>query len=286
MRNTLRSPAPRAALARARYEVLPTPRVEAAVLAHVPTDVRVTITASPAKGLDATLESAERLLGHGYRVTPHLAARMVRDRAHLADLVQQMVDLGVDDVFVPAGDADPAAGIYHGSLDLLRDLSTLGHPFADVGITGYPESHPVISDDVTVQAMWDKREHATYVVSNLCFDAAQIGRWVSRLRRRGIGLPILIGMPGPVERTKLLTMATKIGVGESTRFLAKNASIFARIAAPGGYSPARLLEQAAPLFADPAMAVTGVHLFTFNQVAETEHWRRSLLGATAIGAAG
>ena len=285
MRNTLRSPAARAALSRARYEVLPTTRVEAAVLAHVPASVRLTITASPAKGLEATLACAERLLGHGYRVTPHLAARMVRDRAHLAVLVQQLVGMGVDDVFVPAGDADPAAGIYHGSLDLLRDLSQLGHPFADVGITGYPESHPVISDDVTVQAMWDKREHATYVVSNLCFDAAQIGRWVDRLRGRGIGLPILIGMPGPVERTKLLTMATKIGVGESTRFLAKNASIFARIAAPGGYSPARLLEQAAPLFADPAMRVTGVHLFTFNQVAETEQWRRALLG-TAVEATG
>ncbi len=285
MRNTLRPPASRAALSRARYEVLPTPRVEAAVLAYVPTDVRVTITASPAKGLDTTLACAERLLAQGYRVTPHLAARMVRDRAHLRDLVQQMVAMGVDDVFVPAGDADPAAGIYHGSLDLLRDLSEIGRPFAHVGITGYPESHPVISDDVTVQAMWDKREHATYVVSNLCFDAAQIGRWVTRLRRRGIGLPILIGMPGPVERTKLLTMATKIGVGESTRFLAKNASIFARIAAPGGYSPARLLEQAAPLFGDPAMAVTGVHLFTFNQVAETEQWRRALLG-TAVRATG
>ncbi len=277
MRNTLRAPAARAALANARYELLPTAKVEAAVHAHVPTDVRLTVTASPAKGLESTLDAVERLLAQGYRVTPHLAARMVRDKSHLNDLVQRLVDLGVDDVFVPAGDADPAAGIYHGSLEMLRDLSELGRPFAQVGITGYPESHPVISDDVTVQAMWDKREHATYVVSNLCFDAAQLRRWVVRLRGRGIDLPILMGMPGPVERAKLLAMATKIGVGESTRFLAKNASIFARIAAPGGYRPARLLEQSAPMFADASLAVTGVHLFTFNQVAETEQWRRTLL---------
>jgi methylenetetrahydrofolate reductase (NADPH) len=85
-------------------------------------------------------------------------------------------------------------------------------------------------------------------------------------------------MPGPVERAKLLAMATKIGVGESTRFLAKNASVFARIAAPGGYRPARLLEQTAPLFAEEALAVNGVHVFTFNQIAETERWRRQLLG--------
>lgn len=280
MRNMGQSAAVRTALSRARYELLPTAKVEAAVVEHVPTDIRLTVTASPAKGLDATLDCAERLLSKGYRVTPHLAARMVRDRAHLADLVDRLVALGVDDVFVPAGDADPAAGIYPGSLDLLRDLSELGRPFPAVGITGYPESHPTISDDVTVQAMWDKREHATYIVSNLCFDAGMIRRWVERLRRRGVGMPVLIGMPGPVERAKLLSMATKIGVGESTRFLAKNASVFARIAAPGGYRPARLLEQAAPLFADEALAVNAVHLFTFNQIAETEQWRQQLLGNT------
>lgn len=280
MRNMTRATAVRTALSNARYELLPTAKVEAAVVEHVPTDIRLTVTASPGKGLDSTLDCAERLLAKGYRVTPHLAARMVRDRAHLADLVDRLVALGVDDVFVPAGDADPPAGIYPGSLDLLRDLSELGRPFPAVGITGYPESHPTISDDVTVQAMWDKREHATYIVSNLCFDAAMIRRWVERLRRRGVGMPVLIGMPGPVERAKLLTMATKIGVGESTRFLAKNATVFARIAAPGGYRPARLLEQTAPLFADEAMAVNGVHLFTFNQIAETEQWRNKLLDET------
>jgi methylenetetrahydrofolate reductase (NADPH) len=205
---------------------------------------------------------------------------MVRDRSHLTDMVERLVALGVDDVFVPAGDAEPPAGIYTGSLDLLRDLSDLGRPFAAVGITGYPESHPTITDDVTVQAMWDKREHATYVVSNLCFDAGVIRRWVERMRRRGVALPVLIGMPGPVERTKLLAMATKIGVGESTRFLVKNASVFARIAAPGGYRPGRLLEQSAGLFADPALSVDGLHLFTFNQVAETERWRREMLGTS------
>jgi methylenetetrahydrofolate reductase (NADPH) len=281
MRNAVRSPAVRAALAASvRYELLPTARVETSVVEHVPTEIRLTVTASPTKGLDATLDSVERLLGHGYRVTPHLAARMVRDRAHLRELVDRLVALGVDDVFVPAGDADPPAGDYHGSLDLLRDLSELGRPFADVGITGYPESHPTISDDLTVQAMWDKREHATYVVSNLCFDANVIRRWVQRMRRRGVTMPVYLGMPGPVERAKLLAMATKIGVGESSRFLAKNASVFARIAAPGGYRPARLLDQTAGLFADPAQAVVGVHLFTFNQIAQTEKWRRQMLGTT------
>lgn len=277
VRNTTGSAGLHSALASARYEVLPTAKIEAALLESVPTSTPLTVTASPGKGLDATLDCAERLAGHGYFVVPHLAARMVRDRSHLDDIVSRLLGFGVTNVFVPAGDADPPAGDYTGSLDLLRHLTELGRPFAEVGITGYPESHPSISDDVTVQAMWDKRVHATYVVSNLCFDPVQLRTWVRRLRARGITLPVLIGLPGPVERTKLLAMATKIGVGESTRFLAKNASVFARIAAPGGYRPERLLSRAADLFADPVTGAAGLHVFTFNQVAETERWRQQLL---------
>jgi methylenetetrahydrofolate reductase (NADPH) len=277
MRNALRAPGLHAVLESARFELLPTAKVEAAVLEHVPVGTTLTVTASPSKGLDATLDCAQRLAAHGYSVVPHLAARMVRDRSHLSDVSQRLVECGVDDVFVPAGDADPPAGDYHGSLDLLRDLSEIGRPFAKVGITGYPESHPSIADDVTVQAMWDKRAHATYVVSNLCFDPAQLRTWVSRLRTRGVLLPVFIGLPGPVERAKLLTMASKIGVGDSTRFLAKNVGMFARIAAPGGYSPERLLERTGDLFVDPISGAAGLHLFTFNQVAETERWRRRLV---------
>ena len=156
-------------------------------------------------------------------------------------------------------------------------MAEVGHPFQEIGITGYPESHPAIDDDVTVQAMWDKRSHATEIVSNLCFDAAAIAGWVKRVRRRGVALPIQVGIAGPVEATKLLTMATKVGVGESTRFLTKHAGWFARLANPG-YTPERLLNRLAKEVGDPEWGLAGLHVFTFNQVAETEAWRRRLLG--------
>ena len=90
-------------------------------------------------------------------------------------------------------------------------------------------------------------------------------------------MPLLLGIPGPVDRTKLLSMATKIGVGESTRFLAKHKGTFARLAAPGGFTGERFLEQCAPTLAEPTALVEGLHVFTFNQVAETEEWRQGLL---------
>ncbi len=271
---------PTAALARlldgARYEVMPTPSVLESVARHVPRSVPVTVTAAPGKGLEATLAVATDLAGAGYRVVPHLAARMVSGRSELAEIVARLGAAGVTDVFVPGGDADPPVGDYTAALDLLRDLAEIEHPFTQVGITGYPESHPTIADDVTIQSMWDKRRYATHIVSNMTFDDEHVGTWCERVRRRGVTLPLLVGVPGPVERAKLLGMAGKIGVGESLRFLRKQRSVFARIAAPG-FSTDRFVHRVAALAANPALGIEGLHVFTFNQVEVIEGWRQRML---------
>ena len=265
-----------------RYEVLPTASIEDKVLEHVPVERTITVTASPSKGLEPTLDLAERLTGHGYVAVPHLAARMVRDRAELIEISERLTGKGITRVFVPGGDADPP-GAYPDALSMLEDLAEIGHPFTHVGITGYPESHPTINDDLTIQSMWDKRRYATHVVSNLTFDPSMLVGWVRRMRARGISLPILLGVPGPVDRAKLISMAGKIGVGESTRFLVKHKGTFARLAAPGGFTGEKFLQKCAAELAPPELGVEGVHVFTFNQIAETEKWRRELLEQLADG---
>ena len=259
-----------------RYEVIPTTTIEDKVLAAVPLDVTMTVTASPVKGLEPTLELAERLAKHGYRVVPHIAARLLRGENHLAEVVTRLQNAEITEIFLPAGDADPPAGSWEAALPALEALTRLGRPIPQVGITGYPESHPTIDDDVTVQAMWDKRSHGTEIISNLCFDPERISAWVQRVRKRGVVLPVKIGVAGPVETTKLLTMATKVGVGESTRFLTKHKGWVAHLTTPG-YSPERLVSRVAASVGDPQYGVAGLHIFTFNQVAETEVWRGKLL---------
>ncbi len=271
-------------LEQVRYEVLPTASVVDEVYSHLPTGATVTVTASPARGMEETVDIAERLAAVGFDVVPHLAARMIQGESQLAEITERLRLAGVTKVFVPAGDAEPAPGCYRSALQVLEDLAIAGNPFDEVGITGYPESHPSINDDLTVQAMWDKRHHATQVVSNLTFDPDVLATWIDRVRARGVALPILIGLPGPVERLKLLRMATRIGVGESARFLAKNGGLFARIAAPGGYDPLRFLGRAAETLGLPASNVAGLHLFTFNQVAETEAWRVAQLERLQVAA--
>jgi len=266
-----------------RYEVFPARGTEQVVADVVPAGMTVTVTASPVKGLDPTVELAEKLAARGYRVVPHLAARSVAGQAHLDDIVARLTAAGVDDVFVPGGDATHPAGPFDGALPLLERLAEMGGPFGRIGITGYPESHPKIHDDLTIQAMWDKRRYATYIVSNVCFDPAALGRWIGRIRARGVTLPLYVGLAGPAERGRLLRMAAVAGASESARFITRHPGWILRFWVPGGYRPDRFLDRAAAVIAAPDAAVAGLHLFTFNQLQLAEQWRRAALERTGSG---
>jgi methylenetetrahydrofolate reductase (NADPH) len=270
-------------LARPRYEVIPLAGAEEAVLEHVPTEVKVTITTSPRKGLDPTLELVERIAGHGYDVVPHLAARHVRDRGHLAELVERLRTAGASDVLVMAGDAEEPAGEFDGSLPLLRALAELGEPFRDVGITGYPESHAFISDDATIRSMFEKEEFATYIVSQICFDPQVTAAWVGAVWERGPHLPIHIGLPGPVPRTKLLRVSAQIGVGDSLRFLRAHGGWLRRTLS-GHFDPDPLVRGLEDSLGHARPNVGGFHIFTFNDLEGTERWRQRRLEAATLTA--
>ncbi len=259
------------------YEVIPLQGTEEAVVEHVPRDIALTVTASPGKGTLATIELAERLAGHGFGVTPHLSARLIRDRTELGEILQRLHEAGIRRAFVVAGDVDEPAGEFEGAAGLLRTMSEIGHDLDEVGITGYPESHPKISDEMTIQAMYDKVPYATYIISQICFDAEVISDWARRVRSRGVRLPIRVGMPGYVNRQKLLRISASIGLGESARFLRRQRNWLLKMFLPGGYSPDRLIEGLKPGFADPESNIRGLHIYTFNEVQTTEAWRREML---------
>jgi methylenetetrahydrofolate reductase (NADPH) len=263
-------------LSRPRYEVLPTEEAEELVANYVPAEVTITITSSPRRGIDATLAVAERLAARGYTVVPHLAARLVRDTSHLKEIVARLTPLG-GSIFVVAGDSREAAGQFPDSVSLLTAIATEAPGLHDIGITGYPESHSFIDDDLTIQAMWDKRRLATYIVSNLCFDVRVLKRWVARVRRRGVELPIHIGMAGVADPAKLLRVSTRIGISDSARFLRGHSNWLLRMVRPGGYSPERFATALMPELAQPDRKIVGLHVFTFNEIEPTERWRQEML---------
>src|SRR5262245_40024342 len=265
------------ALRRPRFEVLPLDGIVDVVAEHLPADVTITVTASPARGTARTLEVAEALAAQGRRVVPHLSARQVRDRAELRAVLARLRACGVEDVFVVAGDLPEPAGVFGGALDLLVAMAEAGPRPDRVGITGYPERHPFIHDDVTIQAMWDKRRFASYIVSQLCFQPKVVAAWVRRVRRRGVDLPIHVGVAGPVDAARLLRICSRVGVASSARFARRHAGWLPHLLRAGGYRPGHLVDGLAGSLADPAMGIAGLHVYTFNEVASAERWRRQAL---------
>ena len=259
------------------YEVIPLEGTEESVVENVPSDIALTVTASPRKGTWATVDLAERLAGHGYGVAPHLSARLIRDRSELGEILQRLRGAGIRDAFVVAGDVDEPTGEFEGAAGLLTAMSEIGHDLDEVGITGYPESHPKISDEMTIQAMYEKAPYATYIISQICFDPDVTSEWARRVWLRGVKLPIRVGMPGYVNRQKLMRISASIGLGESARFLKRQRNWLLKLFLPGGYSPDRLIEGLKPGFTDSDSNIQGFHIYTFNEVERTEAWRREML---------
>jgi methylenetetrahydrofolate reductase (NADPH) len=257
-----------------RYEVVPLEGVTAQVLAHVPREVTLTVTASPTRGLEPTLELTGELTRQGYTVVPHLSARSISDAVEAAEIAERLQSDGVSEVFVVAGDSEEPRGAFHGAIDLLDAFGELGRPFPEVGVAGYPESHPFIDDDSWYLSMSEKARHATYVVSQVCFDPQLTAEWIEHVWARGINLPVYVGVPGVVTRAKLLRVSARIGIGESLRFLRKNGSFASRFLR-GGFSPDQLVDGLGSVL--DGEKVAGFHVFTFNDVKDTERWRRARL---------
>ena len=114
-----------------------------------------------------------------------------------------------------------------------------------------------------------------YGSTQICFDLARIIAGLKGERGDGLTLPVHLGIPGAVERAKLLTIGVGLGVGQSLRYLRKNRRSMAKLLGSSAHDPSDLLEvlssQLTPL------GIDGLHIFTFNEVETTATWRQSLL---------
>jgi methylenetetrahydrofolate reductase (NADPH) len=258
------------------FEVIPLRNLEDEA-AHLPPGSLVSVTASPAKGLGATLDWAARLAAAGHRAIPHLSARMVRDRAELAELLARARASGLTRAFVVGGDADEP-GDFPDGLSLLRAMAELGHPFTTLGAPGYPQGHATIPGPALLAALEAKAPYVDHVTTQMDFDAGAVASWVRARRAAGLGLEVVVGVPGVADPMRLLGIATRIGVADTKRFLGKNLRFAAGLARSGGlYRPTGFVEALAPLLAEPGAGVSGLHLYTFNGVGATDAWRREEL---------
>jgi methylenetetrahydrofolate reductase (NADPH) len=260
----------------AYLEVIPTKTIVDR-LVHLPRHSYLSITCSPAHGVGPTLDMVDELRAlpeeRQLKLVPHIAARVVRDKSHLREILKRLDGAGVESVFVPGGDAAQPAGDYDCSLDLLRDIADIGHAFEDVGIAAHPEGHPRVDDAELLRLLNEKQQYANYLVTQMCFDSEVMIKWLQGIRRAGVSLPAWLGLPGVADIPKLISLSLKIGVGQSVRVLKKQKGLIRKMISAKPYQPDELVAGLHPHLGDPVLDIPGFHLFSFNDVERTERWR-------------
>ncbi len=261
------------------FELIPLKSLTDAVAA-LPAAAEVSVTCSPAKGIDETQRITAELLAEGFTPIPHFSARMVRDKAHTAELAAWCRELGLAKVFMVGGDAEEP-GDYAGAVEFLADFLETDHGLDTIGVTAYPDGHVFLSDEKLTWALHEKQRMLNdagvngYCSTQMCFDPDTIAKWLRTERERGLTLPVHLGISGVVDKAKLLKMGARLGIGDSLKYLRKNVGAVVKMMTTVNYDPNDLL---LPLSDDlVTLGIEGMHVFTFNQVAATNEWREATL---------
>ena len=215
-------------LENAYMEVIPFPNIEDKFQILKP-NTRLAVTCSPTKGVDETLQLCEKLVSLGFSVTPHIAAKCVSNQKHLESIIKKLDSMNVDSIFIPGGDRPEPMGDFHNAYQLLAALKVCNHNMRSIGIAAHPEGHPDIDEAHLMEDLERKKDLADYIVTQMCFDANILGDWLVRIKQNGIDLPVWAGLPGVIERGRLLRTSLRIGVGDSLRFLRKKSQVAAEL---------------------------------------------------------
>ena len=265
-------------LQKSYMEIIPVPGIEDK-LDSLPSDMYLAVTCSPTKGVDETLELSEKLIERGFKVTPHIASKCVSGEKHLEAIIKKLDELGIESIFVPGGDRPEPMGDFNNALDLLKALKKLGHNLNKIGMAAHPEGHPDVSDKILMEALEEKKDLADFIVTQMCFDAEILNDWMNQIHKKGVELPVWVGLPGVIERGRLLKTSLRIGVGDSLRFLRKKSQVATELMKSSIFNPDDLVRDITEQIDINDSKLAGYHIYCFNQIETTEKWRTERISA-------
>jgi methylenetetrahydrofolate reductase (NADPH) len=239
----------------------------------------VTITFLPGDNFRGNVETAIMLRRAGFNPVPHIAAREIPSREALNDFVARLRSEGdVRRLLLIAGDVAAARGPFKSSRDVAATGLLQAHGITRVSIAGHPEGHPYLDEAATFASLkcWRDWSRETGVgvdiVTQFCFEAAPILKFLGELQGRSIDLPVIIGLAGPATPATLTKFALRCGIGNSMRALRGQIGRFGRLLVDTGPDDVMHGLEAAPRAATSAIA--GFHIFPFGGLRKARNWLR------------
>ena len=260
--------------------------------ALLPAGTRVYIAHIEGTPIEDMVATARRLAREGYPVMPHFPARIIKDRATLADwIARYRGEAGVDQALLLGGGVNTPAGEFDSSMQLIE--TGLFDGFSRLHVAGHPEGNRDIDPDggdrIVMEALrWkqafsERTDAKMALATQFAFEAGPIIAWAERLCAEGIALPIHIGIAGPARLQTLIKFAIACGVGPSLRVLQKRAMDVSKLLLP--YEPTDVLaDLAAHKAANPGSNIEHVHFFPLGGIATNANWAIQHGGASGAPA--
>ncbi len=260
--------------------------------ALLPRGTRVYIAHIEGTPIEDMVATAKRIAGEGFDVMPHFPARIIHDKATLADWIARYKgEAGVKQGLLLGGGVNTPAGDFDNSMQLIE--TGLFDGFDRLHVAGHPEGNKDIDknggDRIVLQALKWKNDFANRsdakmaIATQFCFEAAPVIAWADRLAAEGITLPIHIGVAGPAKLQTLIKFAISCGVGASLRVLQKRAMDVTKLLLP--YEPTEFVtELAAHKAANPNFGIEQVHFFPLGGIKTNAAWVTENGGAAGVPA--
>ncbi len=276
------------------YSIEVMPRTAAKVedfRALLPQGTRVYVAHIDGTPIDDMVATAARLARQGFAVMPHFPARIIADKAMLADwIARYQGEAGVSQALLLAGGMAKPVGAFDNSMQLLETGLFDKAGFTRLHFAGHPEGNRDIDPDGSMknvdQALrWKQKFSETTdakvaLATQFAFEAKPIIAWADALRAAGIAIPIHIGIAGPAKLQTLIRFAIACGVGASLKVLQKRAMDVTKLLLP--YEPTQIVtELAAHKAAHPDFNITHVHFFPLGGIKTNASWAIDHGGAPA-----
>jgi methylenetetrahydrofolate reductase (NADPH) len=236
----------------------------------------VAVTFLPGEDAEARIDATLAVRALGFEPMPHFSARRIPSADEFAQyLGAVVVRAGVRRCFVVAGDPPVPQGPFADSMSLIGSGLFEGAGVEAIGIGGHPEGHPIMSPDQCWAVLDEKvaaiaeRGMAPLIVTQFAFDADPVLTWLATLRRRGISVPVRIGIPGPAGIKRLLRFAAHCGVGATASVMKKYGVSIGTLLGTAG--PDKLVNSFAAGLS-PDHGKVRLHFYPFGGLKPTAQW--------------